>query len=72
MMTPGMKDLDGKVPLRAAGVDVLTGDPITIVIRAITVLLLLIGCGNATELLRDKHTKTTYIFNQIAKILRQG
>jgi hypothetical protein len=67
LMTRGMKDLDGEVPSTAAGVDVLTGDPITIVIRAITVLLLLIGCGNATELLRDKHTETTYTFKSDSK-----
>ncbi|MBV9642653.1 MAG: hypothetical protein JO334_03685 [Verrucomicrobia bacterium] len=38
-----------------------------IVIRAFTLLLLLICCGNATELLRDKHTDTTYIFKSESK-----
>jgi hypothetical protein len=73
-MTHGMKDLDGDVPPRQVGigmmvaaVDVLPGEAITIMIRAFTLLLLLVCSGNATELLRDKHTDTTYIFKSESK-----
>ena len=49
------------------GVDVLPGEAIPIVIRAFTLVLLLTCSGNATELLRDKHTDTTYIFKSDGK-----
>jgi hypothetical protein len=52
------------------GVDIVRGEAITIwilMVRALPLLLLLICCGNAIELLRDKHTDTTYIFQSDAK-----
>ena len=73
-MTHAMKDLDGDVPPTAVGVgmvvvasDALPGEAIIVVIRAFTLLILLICCGSATELLRDKHTDTTYIFKSDSK-----
>jgi len=35
--------------------------------RTLPLLILLICSGNATELLRDKHTDTTYVFETDAK-----
>jgi hypothetical protein len=49
------------------GVCVVCGEAIIIVVRALPLLLLLICSGNATELLRDKHPDTTYVFKSDAK-----
>jgi hypothetical protein len=52
------------------GVDIVRGEASTIwilMVRALPLQLLLMCCGNATELLRDKHTDTTYIFKSDAK-----
>ena len=38
-------------------------------VRALPLLLLLICSGNATELLRDKHPDTTYVFKSMARFL---
>lgn len=52
------------------GVDIVRGETMMIwklVRRALTLLILLICSSNATELLRDKHTDTTYTFESDAK-----
>ena len=52
---------------------VIRGEAIIIwnlMVRALPLLLLLICSGNATELLRDIHTDTTYIFNSDANDVR--
>jgi hypothetical protein len=49
------------------GVDFVRGEAIIIVMRTLPLLILLICSGNATELLRDNHTDTTYVFETDAK-----
>jgi hypothetical protein len=81
LITNGMEDIGRSAPLAvlgacgfACGVDgVIRGEAIIIwnlMVRALPLLLLLICSGNATELLRDIHTDTTYIFNSDANDVR--
>src|SRR5229473_3268469 len=73
-----MKEANRSAPLTvlsACGVDIIRREAITIwilMVRAFPLLFLLICSGNATELLRDKHTDTTYIFKSDAKDVSAG
>jgi hypothetical protein len=81
LITNGMEDIGRSAPLAvlgacgfACGVDgVIRGEAIIIwnlMVRALPLLLFLICSGNATGLLRDIHTDTTYIFNSDANDAR--
>jgi hypothetical protein len=81
LITNGTEDIGRSAPLVVlgacgfvCGVDgVIRGEAIIIwnlMVRALALLLLLICSGNATELLRDFHTDTTYVFNSDANDVR--